>query len=158
MEIGAVSPCGEETEEAYNGCFLEFIKRLVLINKNEKLFPKQCRTCGTSFPSLADYLCATVPKAHSWQDCEEVMGKPFTMLYRHCTCGNTLVLTLTEETFPMLRELWSMLRNEAEKNGRPLDQVVGEFSEQCDNYMFNHIFDCESQLPCGHSQDLQHNK
>jgi len=158
MEQDAVIGSTEEIEERYNGRFLEFIKLLVLVNKNEQLFPKQCRTCGTSFDSLSEYLCATIPKAHSWQDCEEVMGKPFTMMYRHCTCGNTLVLTLTEATFPRLRELWSMLRDEAEKNGRHLDEVAKEFSEQCDNYMFTHVFAGDAKLSCNHSGHVEKNK
>jgi hypothetical protein len=158
MEQSAVTGSAEETEESYDGRFLEFIKQLVLIDKSEQLFPKQCRTCGTSFDSLSEYLCATVPKAHSWQDCEEVMGKPFTMMYRHCTCGNTLVLTLTEATFPLLRELWSMLRDEAEKRGRPLDEVVGEFSEQCDSYMFSHVFSGDSKPSCYHSEHIEKDK
>jgi len=158
MEHSAVTSCPEEIKTEYNGRFLEFIKRLVVIDKSEELFPKQCRTCGASFLSFSDYLSATVPKGHSWQDCEEVMGKPFTMMYRHCACGNTLVLTLTDQTFPALRELWSMLRDEAEKSGRPLDEVVGEFSEQCDNYMFSQAFPGESKPPCEHSSDVDKNK
>jgi hypothetical protein len=158
MEQDAVIGGTEQTEERYDTRFLEFIKLLVLIDKNEQLFPKQCRTCGTFFDSLSDYLCATVPKAHSWQDCEEVMGKPFTMMYRHCTCGNTLVLTLTEATFPRLPELWSMLRDEAEKSGRPLDEVVKEFSEQCDNYMFTHVFTGDSRWACNHSKHVEDNE
>jgi hypothetical protein len=158
MEQDAVIGSTEQTEERYNERFLEFVKLLVLIDKNEQLFPKQCRTCGTSFDSLSDYLCATVPKAHSWQDCEEVMGKPFTMMYRHCTCGNTLVLTLTEATFSRLHELWSMLREEAEKNGRSLNEVAQEFSEQCDNYMFTHVFAGDSRASCNHPEHVEDNK
>lgn len=154
MENRAVTHSSEETEDRYDERFLEFIKLLVLIDKNEQLFPKQCRTCGTSFRSLSEYLCATVAKNHSWQDCEEVMGKPFTMLYRHCTCGNTLVLTLTEATFPVLRDLWSILRDEARESGRPLDEVVGEFSQQCDDYMFTHVYSCESGPPCDPSHHV----
>jgi hypothetical protein len=158
MELSAVTHSREEIKAEYNGRFLEFIRLLVSIDKSEQLFPKQCRTCGTSFLSLSDYLCATIPKGHSWQDCEEVMGKPFTMIYRHCTCGNTLVLTLTEKSFPMLRDLWSMLADEAKKSGKPLDEVVGEFSEQCDNYMFAHIFSGESTPPCNHSQQVDNDE
>jgi hypothetical protein len=92
------------------------------------------------FSSFSEYLSATIPKGHTWQDCEEVMKKPYTMLYRHCTCGNTLVLTLTEETFPLLKELWSTLREESEQSGRPLNDVVTDFAELCDQYMFDNLF------------------
>jgi len=136
--------CAAEQQDnrvgAYNEQFLDFIKLLVLMDKSDKLFPKPCRACGTTFDSFAEYLCATIPKGHTWEDCEEVMNKPYTMLYRHCTCGNTLVLTLTLDTFPMLRELWAMLRQEAEKSQRPLNDVVKDFAEQCDQYMFDNLF------------------
>lgn len=139
-----MEPCAPVQQDveggAYNEQFLKFIKLLAQMDRNEKLFPKPCRACGTTFDSFAEYLSATVPKGHTWEDCEEVMKKPFTMLYRHCTCGNTLVLSLTEETFPMLREFWAMLHAEAEKSQRPLKDVVKEFSEQCDQYMFDNLF------------------
>jgi len=70
-----------------------------------------------------------------FEDCKEVMGKPFTMVYRHCPCGNTLVLTLTEENFPSLDRMWAMLHAEATKSGIPLEALVKEFSRQCDRYI-----------------------
>jgi len=130
----------EEYEAKYDERFLKFIKLLVLLDNSDKLFPKPCRACGTSFSTFSEYLSATIPKGHTWEDCEEVMKKPFTMLYRHCTCGNTLVLTLTEETFPLLKEFWATLREEAEQSGRPLKDVVTDFAEQCDQYMFDNVF------------------
>lgn len=159
MESLAPEQYGHEHEGVYNERFLKFIEALVLINRNDKLFPKQCRTCGTSFDSLAEYLSATIPKAHTWEDCQAVMKKPYTMLYRHCTCGNTLVLTLTEDTFPMLQELWAMLGEEAEKSGRRLEDVVTDFAEQCDQYMFDNLFSGEDGKPvmnkCPHLFDEQ---
>jgi hypothetical protein len=127
----------EEHEPRYHPVFLEFFHLLLHIDKSDQLFPKPCRVCGTSFTSLAEYLSSTVPKGHTWEDCEEVMGKPFTMLYRHCTCGNTLVLTLTDKTFSQLRDLWHMLRGEAESSGRPIQEVVHDFAEQCDDFMLD---------------------
>jgi hypothetical protein len=132
---------------ACNERFLKFIRLLARMNTNDKLFPKPCRACGTTFDSFAEYLSATIPKGHTWEDCEEVMRKPFTMLYRHCTCGNTLVLTLTEDTFPSLREFWAMLREEAELSQRPLNDVVKDFAEQCDQYMFDNLFTGEGGKP-----------
>jgi hypothetical protein len=72
--------------------------------------------------------------------CREVMGRPFTMMYRHCPCGNTLILTFTEEILPALDEFWGMLRREAERAGLPLRQVVGEFSGQCDRYIISRLW------------------
>ena len=127
--------CPEETEGEYHQRFLEFIKHLMVINTSDKLFPKECRACGKRFSSLSEYLCTTVPKAHTFENCHEVMKKPFTMVYRHCTCGNTLVLSLTEQNFPMLNDLWNMLGREAEETGRPLNEVVTDFTDQCERYM-----------------------
>ncbi len=78
-----------------------------------------------------------------FEDCKEVMGMPFTMVYRHCPCGNTLVLTLTDKNFPPLDRLWSMLHDEATNSGLPLDSVIREFSSQCDRYVHHQDDVCE---------------
>lgn len=127
--------CQELTEGEYNPRFLEFIKLLVSIDTSDKLFPKECRACGKRFRSLSEYLCTTLPKAHTFEDCREVMRKPFTMVYRHCTCGNTLVLSLNEEILSGLNEFWTMLEREAAETGRPLLTVVTEFADECERYM-----------------------
>lgn len=128
----------EARKRGYNPVFLEFFTALAAIDNHGKLFPKQCRTCGRTFRSLARYLQGTVAKAHSLEDCEETMGKPYTMTYRHCSCGNTLVLTFTEETYPLLRELWQALRAEADGSDRPLTDVLKSFSNQWESYMLAH--------------------
>jgi hypothetical protein len=115
--------------------FIEFIKLLGSIDSDQRLFPKQCRVCGRQFFSFPEYVSCTSTKGHAFEDCREVMGRPFTMMYRHCPCGNTLVLTFTEEIIPTLDEFWRMLRREAEKSGRPLREVVAEFGHECDRYM-----------------------
>lgn len=79
-----------------------------------------------------------------FEDCKEVMGKPFTMVYRHCPCGNTLVLTLTDTNFPSLDRMWSMLHDEATNSGVPLEALVREFARQCDRYIVRGDNPCES--------------
>jgi len=133
MEHRVVST--EISDNRFNPRFLEFIKLFVPIDTHEKLFPKECRTCGRTYTSLSEYLFRTVAKGHTLDNAEEVMGKPFTMTYRHCTCGNTLVLTFTAETYPVLGELWSMLVEEAEASGKALTEVVTDFVEQWERYM-----------------------
>ena len=133
MEHRVISP--EISDDRFNPRFLKFIKLFVPIDTHEKLFPKECRTCGRTYASLSEYLLRTVGKGHTLDDAEEVMGKPFTMTYRHCTCGNTLVLTFTAETYPMLGELWSMLAEEAEASSKPLNEVVTDFVNQWERYM-----------------------
>jgi hypothetical protein len=129
-------------EELHGECddfFWKPIKLFFDIDEHDQLFPKVCRTCGKSFGSLSEYLYATTPKGHSFEDCHEVMGKPFTMIYRHCLCGNTLVLTLTEEVFPMLDLFWSILKEEAETSGRPLKEIVTEFSAKLECCMATRV-------------------
>lgn len=134
--------CFESTakaaQERYDPQFLKFLKEFETVFRHERLFPKDCRTCGRTFRTLAEYLLNTVPKGHSFEDCEETMRQPYTMTYRHCSCGNTLVLTLTEETYPYLRELWSMLHEKASRSGRPINEVVREFSDQWQHYIITH--------------------
>lgn len=125
----------EETHYEYDERFLEFIRLLAAIGHDQNLFPKECRTCGRKFSSFPQYLCATTPKGHSLEDCSEIMHRPFTMIYRHCPCGNTLVLTLTQETFPMLDQMWVMLKRVAEERSQTLQTVVSEFVEQCAEYI-----------------------
>lgn len=136
MEDLLISP--ETSNRHYNPRFLEFLKLFLPVDTHEKLFPKGCRTCGRTFLSLSHYLGSTVGKGHTLDDAEEVMGKPYTMTYRHCTCGNTLVLTFTLETYPLLGRLWSMLRSEAEVSKRPLKEVVSDFVEQWERYLTTH--------------------
>ncbi len=125
----------KENEETVNPRFLEFLKRFADIHDDERLFPKQCRACGQEYVSFEEYLCHTIAKKHVLEDCSSVMKRPYTMVYRHCPCGNTLVVALTIEVFPDLEGLWRMLRDEADARGLPLVQVVGEFSAACDKHL-----------------------
>lgn len=115
--------------------FRKFVRLFEGIERNDRLFPKDCKTCGRIYPSYAHFIRDTLPKGHVMEDCKDVMKTPFTMLYRHCLCGNTLVLTLTEETSPWLDQLWEMLRGEAERTGKPFKELVMEFGRQCDEHI-----------------------
>jgi hypothetical protein len=134
-----------EPDSPFNPRYVEFFKLLAAIDATGgegKLFTKKCRVCEKEFSRFSEYLCATTPKGHVFEDCEEVMGKPFTMMYRHCPCGNTLVISLTDQNFPPLNRLWAMLREEASASNRPLLDVVKEFSRQCDQFVLG------SDNPC----------
>lgn len=133
MEI--MTGCGSRKCPAYNDKFLEFIKLFDAIGKDERLFPKKCSTCGRVYESFSEYLWATMPRGHALEDVTNVMHSPFTMQYRNCSCGSTLVLSLTEEIYPELERFWKMLKDEAEETGKPLKQVVSEFREQCSRYV-----------------------
>ena len=126
------------TESEYTECtklFLEFIQAFKALDHNNALFPKKCRTCGQVFRTYREYVVCTIPKGHVFEDGSEVMGCSWTMLYRHCTCGNTLVLTLTDETFPDLDRFWASLRQLAESTGKPLKEIVHNFREECDRHI-----------------------
>ncbi|MGB6068649.1 MAG: hypothetical protein WBG50_27890 [Desulfomonilaceae bacterium] len=125
----------ERTHGECNERFSEYIKLLAAIGRNHELFPKDCRTCGKKFGSFSEYVWATAPKGHSLEDCSDVMLRPFTMIYRHCPCGNTLVLTLTRETFPMLDNMWAMLHSVAAERHEPLQTVVSQFVQECSDYI-----------------------
>jgi hypothetical protein len=137
-DLGTTRPCSP---------FEEFFHLFSIIRSDKNLFPKACRTCGAVYNNYAQYLCLTRPKGHVFEDCSAIMNRPFTMVYRHCSCGNTLVLTLTAETFPELERFWSRLAQEASESCRPLVEVVAEFSAECDR----HILDAEN--PCGNSPE-----
>jgi hypothetical protein len=122
----------KETDFEYNASYRKFIRLFKEIEENAKLFPKECKTCGKGFRTYSQFISETIPKGHVMEDCKDVMQTPFTMMYRHCMCGNTLVLTLTEETSPWLDELWEMLEAEAERTGKPIRSIVEEFTKQCD--------------------------
>ncbi len=118
-----------------NGRFLEFMKLFGRVDAVAGLFPRECRVCRTMFASVEEYCGATSPKGHCFEDCRSFNATPVMMLYRHCTCGNTLVLTLTEEEFPGLDSFWQMLQDEAEESGRSVKEVAADFADQCDRYM-----------------------
>jgi len=119
----------------YNPRFVEFIEHFVFIGADKRLFPKKCNVCGKIYRSFPEYVLATIPKGHCLEDCREVMKKPFTMMYRHCKCGNTLVLSVTDEIFPRLNEFWAAMGEESEKTGLPLRSVPLDFSNQCGRYI-----------------------
>lgn len=132
----------ESPESGLDPRLAKFCKAFSKLNNCGTLFPKKCRTCSQIFKDISQYVEKTVPKAHVFEDCSDVMGKPYTMMYRHCSCGNTLVTTLTEDTFSELDELWATLRKVAKDSGRPLNKVVEEFCGQCDKYLTScHIED-----------------
>lgn len=97
MEFGEIN--GAEQSSTRAGRFSEFIQLFYMLGKHEKLFPKICRTCGTEYHSFSEFLQGTRPLAHGLQDASEVMHTPYTLQYRNCTCGSTLVLSLTAETY-----------------------------------------------------------
>ena len=83
----------------------KFIDDFIALHRNEALFPKGCRSCGEEFRTLSEYLCLTVPKGHVFEDYSKIMKKPYTMVYRHCICGNTLVLVTHGRCFSRFKQV-----------------------------------------------------
>lgn len=138
----------KEIDSEYKPEYRKFIRLFRGIETNEKLFPKECKTCGKTFRTYSHFIAETIPKGHVLEDCKDVMKTPFTMMYRHCMCGNTLVLTLTEETSPWIDDFWEMLNEEAERTGKPIRTVVAEFTEQCDEIIVSaHLSFPEEKSP-----------
>jgi hypothetical protein len=119
----------------YNEKFLEFIKLFGRIGSDSRIFPKTCRTCGRVYNSFPEYIRDTSPKAHSLEEYGDTLDPNLTMQYRNCTCGSTLVIPFTKETYPLLDKFWKMLGREAKETGKPLREVVMEFREQCNRYV-----------------------
>ena len=119
----------------YNESFLNYMRLFAEAGNSEKLFPKQCAACKRKFESLAHYIRSTASRRHSIEDCRSTMGRPFTMIYRQCGCGNTLVVNITEETFAFLDNFWEMLTSEAQRQGKHLTEVITDFVGQWELYL-----------------------
>lgn len=132
---------GAESEASNKPCALifdYFIQKLSLINNHKNLFPKKCRTCGKDYENLYHYICDTEAKAQSIEDAGKIMGKSFTMIYRNCCCGNTLVITITDEIMPEIKLFWKTLRTRAENSGEPIKEIVASFLEEWENEIHGH--------------------
>jgi hypothetical protein len=123
----------------YNKRFLPFITLFGRIGKDKRLFPKRCSACGAEYHSFAEFLQGTTPLRHGLEDVKSVMRAPYTMQYRNCACGTSLVLSLTEDIFPELDRFWDMLQREADETGKDLYEVVSAFRDQCNRYILEQM-------------------
>jgi hypothetical protein len=119
----------------YNERFLEFIKLFGQIGSDSRIFPKTCHTCGTVFRSFPEYIHKTSPTAHCLEEYGTAMDANFTMQYRNCQCGSTLIIGFTKKTYPLLDRFWEMIGKESKVTGKPVREVVTEFREQCNRYV-----------------------
>jgi hypothetical protein len=119
----------------YNERFLEFIKLFAQIGSDSRIFPKTCHTCGTVYRSFPEYIHNTSPTAHCLEEYGNAVDANFTMQYRNCDCGSTLTIAFTKETYPLLDRFWEMIGKESKQTGKPVQEVVTEFREQCNRYV-----------------------
>jgi hypothetical protein len=129
------NPLDRGTGSRYSESFLAYMRLFSELGKSQKLFPKQCAACKRKFDSLSDYIGSTAPRRHTMEDCRSVMGRPFTMIYRQCGCGNTLVVNITEEIADFLDSFWEMLALTAHNLNMPLIEVVADFVSQWELYV-----------------------
>src|SRR5574340_913161 len=92
-----LDPWYDKVQVESRDTFLKFLQFFMDVGAAPKRFPRSCSLCGTKYSNPADYIRFTHAKGHSMENYERAMGKPFTMIYRHCACGNTLALALTGE-------------------------------------------------------------
>lgn len=138
MEEETESRVPERTREMV---FKDFIQQFSLINNDKDLFPKKCRTCGKKYESLYHYIYDTEAKAQSMEDAGEIMGKSFTMIYRNCSCGNTLVVSVTDEILPSIKDFWKAVRRLSYKSNMPVKEIVTSFIDEWESQIRNH-FNC----------------
>jgi hypothetical protein len=122
----------------YNERFLEFIKLFAKIGSDSRIFPKTCHTCGTVYRSFPEYIHNTSPTAHCLEEYGNAVDANFTMQYRNCQCGSTLTIAFTKKTYPLLDRFWEMIGKESKQTGKPVQEVVTEFREQCNRYVVDH--------------------
>ena len=133
-------PCCDKVQVQSRDAFFKF--RQFFIDAARERFPKTCSLCGRKYPNLPDYIRSTHAKAHSMEDYRGAMRKPFTMIYRHCACGNTLALALTGPDCSFLDQFWEAMSLEAELTGKSVREVVSDFVSQWESCV---IFDNDPQ-------------
>jgi len=130
-----VNSCQEESKTESEKPFLNFMRSFAEADAKSNLFPKSCSVCGRKYSSLADFIRRTHARGHCMEDCRGTMGRVFTMIYRHCDCGNTLVLALSGDAFSFLDSFWEMFSKAARQSGRPLRDLVMDFVSQWELYL-----------------------
>jgi hypothetical protein len=122
--------CHDKVRVEGKNALLKFRKFFMDAGAAGNRFPKKCSLCGRKYSSLADYIRYTHTKGHSMENYRSAMGKPFTMIYRHCACGNTLALGLTGADCLFLDDFWEAISSEAHLSGRSVREVVSDFISQ----------------------------
>ena len=130
-----MGPCCDKVQLEGKDAFLKFIRFFMDVAAAEKRFPRTCSLCGRKYHNLAHYISSTHARGYSIEDYREAMGKPFTMMHRHCDCGNTLALALTGEDCLFLDQFWETIASEAERSAKSVREVVSDFVSQLELYV-----------------------
>jgi hypothetical protein len=122
--------------EEFTDEFMWYIRRFATLGSEDNLFPKECRVCGKTFGNFSQYCRKTLPKGKGFEEFRSRSGdRHFTMLYRHCVCGNTLALIITEETLPGLDSFWEMVQGRAQGSDCTVEEVLADFMDQLDQFV-----------------------
>jgi hypothetical protein len=132
-----LDPCCNTVHIEDRRALRTFLQSFIDAGAESKRFPKSCSLCGRKYSNMADYIHSTHAKGHSLEDYRRTMGKPFTMIYRHCACGNTLALALTGADCFFLDQFWEAISLEAQLSGRSVREVVSDFVSQWELYIIS---------------------
>jgi hypothetical protein len=131
-------PCCDKVQVESRGALRKFRQFFVDAGAARNRFPKTCSLCGKQYPNLVEYIRSTHAKGHGMEDYRGAMGKPYTMIYRHCSCGNTLALALTGDDCLFLDQFWEAISLEAQLSGRSVREVVSDFVSQWESRVILH--------------------
>jgi len=132
-----MAPSCSKVQVESKDAFLKFIRLFMDAGAAEKRFPRTCTLCGRKYHNLAHYISSTHARGHSMEDYRGAMGKPFTMIHRHCACGNTLALAFTGEDCLFLDQFWETISLEAERSAKSVREVVSDFVSQWELYVMS---------------------
>jgi hypothetical protein len=141
--LDQMDPFRNKVQIEIKDAFVKFIRFFMNAGAAKKRFPRTCSLCGRQFHDLAYYIRSTHARGHSMEDYRGATGKPFTMIHRHCDCGNTLALAFTGEDCLFLDQFWETISLEAERSAKSVREVVSDFVSQWElHVMSEHNHEC----------------
>lgn len=110
----------------------------------EKLFPKDCASCGRRFNTMKEYLENTVhvgqPRSYDADEQDWQPKNPLgTFSFADCKCGNTLVLGSTNvvDTETMW-QLLAWVKKEADKRAISINEVLNDLRAKMNAQVLKH--------------------
>jgi hypothetical protein len=117
----------------------------------ESKFPKQCRTCGRTYVSLADYLARTTHLGTPMTaddpfdaTSERLIG---TVSYANCPCGSTLAINSSGLDLLTMRQLLEWAGASVVRRGISINELLGELRGHIDEEVLHEACDTAPALP-----------
>ena len=109
----------------------------------EKLFPKDCASCGRSYSSIKEYLMNTVhlgqPRSYDADMQDWQPNSPLgTFSFSQCKCGNTI--TLSSSRVVDTETMWQLLswvKKEAQRREIPINELLNELRAKMNAQVLN---------------------